>query len=78
VFVVAEALGGEDFDRNFAAEAEVAGSIDLTEPTGPERSQDFVGPELRTDGQRHAATEGGESISGFTRFVATIRTGSPS
>ena len=45
--LVADALGGQDLDRDLAAEARVAGAVDLAHPAGAERGEHLVRPELR-------------------------------
>ena len=47
---VALGLGGEHLDGDLAAEARVAGAIDLAHPAAANRADDFVGSETCADG----------------------------
>ena len=48
-----EPIGRKDLDRHVAAEAGVAGAVDLAHPAGPDRAQDLVRPEPRSGCERH-------------------------
>jgi sec-independent protein translocase protein TatA len=49
----------EHLDRDFATEARVPPSIDLSHAAGPEGRQDFIGTELRAGGECHLSVAGG-------------------
>ncbi len=53
VFVLGQ-LRRQDFDRDCAIEARVAGAIDLSHAAGADRRDDFVGTEPRSAGESHA------------------------
>jgi hypothetical protein len=50
---VGDTLRGDDLDRHFAAEARVAGAVDLAHASGAEGREHLVGPEPRAGPERH-------------------------
>jgi len=52
---VGEAIGGQDLDRDLAAEAGVAGAVDLAHAPGAEGGEHLVRPEFRPGSEAHAA-----------------------
>ena len=50
---VGEAIGGQDLDRDLAAEAGVAGAVDLAHPAGAEGREHLVRPEFRPGSEAH-------------------------
>ena len=51
--LVRHPLGGQDLDRDLAAESCVAGAVDLAHPSRAQQGEDLVGPELRAGRERH-------------------------
>jgi hypothetical protein len=49
-------FGGQELQRNRAAQARVPRLVDLTHASGAYQSEDFVGPKARTRGQRHGGS----------------------
>ena len=55
---VGRELRREDLDRDVAAEAGVAGAIDLSHPARADRREDLEGPELGAGGECHSCVAG--------------------
>ena len=61
-------LVGEDLDRDLAAQAGVAGAVDLPHAAGPEEVDDLVRPESGSGQKRHVRASGSEACDGdYTR-----------
>jgi hypothetical protein len=50
--VLGQALG-QNFDGNLAVEARIPGAVDFSHPSSAERSENLIGTETRSVGQRH-------------------------